>query len=204
MSEIRILIVEDDPLIAIDIEQTLNTLDFTVSGTAYSVDDALLQLKNNTPDAVLMDINLESEKDGVQLAQIINENYKLPFIFLTAHADKQTLEHAKKTKPAGYIVKPFDEKDLLVGLEIALYNFAQMQAQHKPQLLLHNVNKKIPTPLSDREFSVLCAIYDGKTNQQMADDLFVSVNTIKTHISNIYLKLDVVSRTAAIAKVRTL
>lgn len=203
MSEIRILIVEDDPLIAIDIEQTLNTLDFKVSGTAYSVDDAIYQLKNNTPDAVLLDINLESEKDGVQLAQIINEQFQLPFIFLTAHADKQTLERAKKTKPAGYIIKPFDEKDLLAGLEIALYNFAQKQAEHKPQLQLHQINKKILTPISDREFDVLCAIYEGKTNRQMADDLFVSVNTIKTHISNIYLKLDVTSRTAAIAKVRS-
>lgn len=203
MSEIRILIVEDDPLIAIDIEQTLNTLDFKVSGTAYSFDDAIHQLKNNTPDAILLDINLENEKDGVHLAQIINEQFQLPFIFLTAHADKQTLERAKKTKPAGYIIKPFDEKDLLAGLEIALYNFAQKQAEHKPQLQLHQINKKITTPLSDREFNVLCAIYEGKTNRQMADDLFVSVNTIKTHISNIYLKLDVASRTAAIAKVRS-
>lgn len=202
MSEIRILIIEDDPLIAIDIEQTLNNLDFTVSGTAYSVEDALHQLKNNTPDAVLMDINLDDEKDGIDIAEIINEKYQLPFIFLTSHADKQTLERAKKTKPAGYIIKPFDEKDLLAGLEIALYNFAQKQVQQKPSLNLHFINQKITTPLSEREFDVLCAIYEGKTNRQMADELFVSVNTVKTHISNIYLKLDVASRTAAIAKIR--
>jgi DNA-binding NarL/FixJ family response regulator len=62
MSEIRVLIVEDDPLISIDIEQILNNLNFIVSGTAYTVDDALVQLKNNTPDAVLMDINLDDER----------------------------------------------------------------------------------------------------------------------------------------------
>jgi DNA-binding NarL/FixJ family response regulator len=203
MSEIRVLIIEDDPLIAIDIEQTLNNLNFCVSGTAYTVDDALLQLNNNTPDAVLMDINLDDYKDGIDIAEIINEKFQLPFIFLTSHADKQTLERAKKTKPAGYIIKPFDEKDLLAGLEIALYNYAQKQAAAQSQLLIHNINKHLTTPLSEREFDVLCAIYEGKTNQQMANALFVSVNTIKTHIANIYFKLDVPSRTQAIAKVRS-
>jgi DNA-binding NarL/FixJ family response regulator len=203
MSEIRVLIIEDDPLIAIDIEQTLNNLNFCVSGTAYTVDDALLQLNNNTPDAVLMDINLDDYKDGIDIAEIINEKFQLPFIFLTSHADKQTLERAKKTKPAGYIIKPFDEKDLLAGLEIALYNYAQNQAAAQSQLLIHNINKHLTTPLSEREFDVLCAIYEGKTNQQMANALFVSVNTIKTHIANIYFKLDVPSRTQAIAKVRS-
>jgi DNA-binding NarL/FixJ family response regulator len=204
MSEIRVLIIEDDPLIAIDIEQTLNNLNFIVSGTAYNVEDALHQLKNNTPDAVLMDINLEDEKDGIDIAETINDKYQLPFIFLTSHADKQTLERAKKTKPAGYIIKPFDEKDLLAGLEIALYNYAQKQTAVQPHLLINNINKYIATPLSEREFDVLCAIYEGKTNQQMADALFVSVNTIKTHIANIYFKLDVPSRTSAIAKVRSM
>jgi DNA-binding NarL/FixJ family response regulator len=150
-----------------------------------------------------MDINLDDEKDGVDIAEIINEKYQLPFIFLTSHADKQTLERAKKTKPAGYIIKPFDEKDLLAGLEIALYNYAQKQFAAQPQLLIHNINKHLSTPLSEREFDVLCAIYEGKTNQQMANALFVSVNTIKTHIANIYFKLDVPSRTSAIAKVRS-
>ncbi len=203
MSEIRVLIIEDDPLIAIDIEQILNNLNFIVSGTAYTVEDALHQLKNNTPDAVLMDINLEDEKDGIDIAEIINDKYQLPFIFLTSHADKLTLERAKKTKPAGYIIKPFDEKDLLAGLEIALYNYAQKQTAAQPQLLINNINKHLATPLSEREFDVLCAIYEGKTNQQMANVLFVSVNTIKTHIGNIYFKLDVPSRTSAIAKVRS-
>ncbi len=204
MSEIRVLIVEDDPLIGIDIEQILNNLNFIVSGTAYSVEDALHQLKNNTPDVVLLDINLGDEKDGIDIAETINSIYQLPFIFLTSHADKQTLERAKKTKPAGYIIKPFDEKDLLVGLEIALYNYTQQLTANQPKLNLHTINKHLQIALSEREFDVLCAVYEGKTNQQMAQSLFVSVNTIKTHISNIYYKLDVTSRTAAIAKVRSL
>ena len=201
MLEIKVLIVEDDPLIAIDIEQILNNLNFRVSGTAYNPEDALLSLKNNTPDIVLLDVNLDSDKDGIHIAEIITEKYQLPFIYLTAHADKTTLERAKKTKPAGYIIKPFDERDLLAGIEIGLYNYSQLKLAQRPQLQLQNVNKNLKHPLSEREFVVLVSIYEGKTNEQMANEQFVSINTIKTHISNIYFKLDVSSRTSAIAKV---
>jgi len=105
--------------------------------------------------------------------------------------------------PAGYIVKPFDENDLLAGLEIALYNHASRQTALQPNLSFTLINKNCSQPLSEREFDVLQCIYEGKTNQQMADQLYVSINTIKTHIGNIYLKLDVPSRTAAIAKIRS-
>jgi DNA-binding NarL/FixJ family response regulator len=201
MIEIKVLIVEDDPLIAIDIEQILNNLNFRVSGTAYNPEDALLSLKNNTPDIVLLDVNLDSDKDGIDVAEIINEKYQLPFIYLTAHADKTTLERAKKTKPAGYIIKPFDERDLLAGIEIGLYNYSQLKMAQRPQLSINNINRHLKTHISEREFTVLAAIYEGKTNEQMASEQFVSINTIKTHISNLYFKLDVTSRTSAIAKV---
>ncbi len=203
MSEIRILVVEDDPLIAADIEQCLNNIDFRVSGVAYDPDEAFLQLKTNTPDAVILDISLGEEKDGIDIASIIHQEYHLPFIYLTSHADRGTLDRAKKTFPSGYVVKPFDEKDLLTSLEIALYNHAQKQTAANPQLSLVLINKHLPKPLSEREFDVLQHMYEGKTNNQMAEAMFVSVNTIKTHIANIYLKLDVPSRTAALAKIRT-
>jgi DNA-binding NarL/FixJ family response regulator len=201
MIEIKVLIVEDDPLIAIDIEQILSNLNFRVSGTAFNADDALQCLKNNTPDIVLLDVNLESDKDGINIAEIINEKYQLPFIYLTAHADKNTLERAKKTKPAGYIIKPFDERDLLAGIEIGLYNYSQLKMAQRPKLSLTAINKHLKNIITEREFNVLIAIYEGKTNEQMANEQFVSINTIKTHISNLYFKLDVNSRTTAIAKV---
>lgn len=201
MSEIRVLIVEDEPLIAIDIEATLNNIDFSVSGMVHTYDDAIAELKNNTPDIVLLDVNLEDEKDGIDIGTHIHEKYQLPFVYLTSYADKATLDRAKKTRPAGYIVKPFEEKDLLAGLEIALYNFSTRDDNSK--ISLASINKHIISQVSEREFDVLVGIYEGKTNQQMAEGLFVSVNTIKTHISSIYLKLDVTSRTGAIARVRS-
>ncbi len=201
MSEIKILVVEDEPMIAMDIEQTLNNIDFSVSAVVHTYQDALQQLETNLPDIVLLDVNLNDEKDGIDIGTFINEKYHLPFVYLTSYADKITLERAKKTRPAGYIVKPFEEKDLLAGLEIALYNFSTKDSS-QGSLSLININKHLLSAISEREFDVLIAIYEGKTNQQMADGLYVSVNTIKTHISNIYLKLDVASRTAALAKLR--
>ncbi|MFN8357784.1 MAG: response regulator transcription factor [Spirosomataceae bacterium] len=203
MSEIRILIVEDEPLIATDIEQCLDNLDFRVSGIAYDPTDALHELANNQPDVVLLDINLSSDQmDGIDLAQVVKEKYQIPVIFLTSYSDRPTLDKAKRTAPAGYILKPFDERTLLATLEISLYNFAQRQKYQQPPLLLEKINRKIPTPLTDREFEVLKQLHEGRTNQQMADELFVSVNTIKTHLNNLYLKLDANSRSMVIKRVR--
>lgn len=202
MKGIRILIVEDEPVIAADIKNCLTNIDFTVSAVVYNYEDAITELEKNTTDLVLTDINLGSEKDGINIGELINLKYHLPFVFLTSHADYSTINRAKKTKPAGYIVKPFDENDILVSVEIALYNYAQRSINTQPKLILSAINKHISKPLSEREFEVLQSIYEGKTNQQMAEFLFVSVNTIKTHIANIYLKLEVSSRTAALVKVR--
>jgi len=202
MSELKILIVEDEPVIAENIAMYLNNYDFTVSAIAYDDEEAISQLKHNTPDAVILDINLESQMNGIQIADHINKHYQLPFLFLTSYADRETLEQAKTVEPWGYIVKPFNEKTLLASLEIAISNFAQRSNQQVPQLSLSKINRHLISPLSEREFDVLQLIYAGKTNQQIAAAIFVSVNTIKKHIQNAYLKLDAASRATVIARLR--
>jgi DNA-binding NarL/FixJ family response regulator len=204
MSEIRILIVEDEPLIATDIAMHLDNIDFQVSGIAYDSDDALRQLQHNTPDAILLDINLNATLDGIEIAYLIKEKYQLPVVFLTSFSDRTTLDRAKKTDPAGYIVKPFDERNLLATLEISLYNFAQRQNYTLPQLSIDKLNRHLPTPLTDREFDMLRLLYEGRTNHQIADEACVSVNTVKTHINNIYLKLEATSRSTALRRLRSL
>lgn len=204
MSEFKVLIVEDEPIIAENIAVYLNNADFTVSGIAYDDEDAKKQLKSNTPDAVILDINLDSDEDGITIADFINKNYKIPFIFLTSYADRETLERAKAVEPWGYIVKPFNEKTLQASLEMAISNFAHRSNQHHPKLDLSKINKHVLIPLSEREFEVLQLIYEGKTNQQIADAIYVSVNTIKKHINNSYLKIDAVSRATAITRLRSL
>jgi len=204
MDEIRVLIVEDEPLIAENIAMYLNNHDFKVSGIAYDDEEAFGELKNNPPDAVLLDVNLESPKNGIDIAEYINSNNRIPFVFLTSYSDKTIVDRAKKTNPAGYIVKPFNEQTLYTTLEIALTNFASRANQHVPKLSLTRINQSLPSPLSDREFEVIQLIYDGKTNQQICDLLFIAMNTVKRHVTNAYFKLDVNSRSSAISLLREL
>lgn len=204
MDELRILIVEDEPIIAENISMYLNNNDFTVSGVAYDDEEALHQLQYNTPDAVILDINLGNERDGIAIAKMINSNYHLPFLFLTSYSDKETLDKAKSVEPSGYIVKPFHERTLLTSLEIAISNYARRHNRELPQLDFEKINKPLLSPLTEREFEVVRLIYEGKTNNQIASDLFVSINTIKVHIKNAYLKLDAETRTSAIVRLRKL
>jgi DNA-binding response OmpR family regulator len=124
MSKIRVLIVEDEPVIAENISMYLDNNDFEVSAIAYDSAEANEQLKNNTPDAAILDVNLESEEDGIDIAGNINRKYQIPFLFLTSYSDRETLQRAKAVNPSGYIVKPFNEKTLLASLEIAISNHA--------------------------------------------------------------------------------
>jgi len=204
MSEIQILIVEDEPVIAENIAHYLSNNDFKVFGIAYDDDEALMFLENGTPDAAILDINLGSQSNGIELAHLINERFRLPFIFLTSYADRQTIEKAKLVKPWGYIVKPFNEKSLLVNIEIAISNFAAAQNHGQPILSREKINKHLLSPVSEREFELLRLINEGKTNHQISEELSISINTVKKHINNVYIKLDAVSRSSAIVRLREL
>jgi len=204
VNEIRVLIVEDEPVIATNLSMYLNNNDFSVSGIAYDFDEAVLQLRQNTPDAAILDIGMELNDDGIHLAELINSRYKIPFIFVTSYADRETLQKAKRVEPSGYIVKPFNEKTLLASLEIAISNHANKINHTVPGLDLQRINKHLLSSLTEREFEVLQNIYVGKTNNQIAETLFLSVNTIKAHIKSSYLKLDTSSRATTINRLREL
>lgn len=204
MSKIRILIVEDEPAIAEHIAAYFDNPDFMVSGIAYDQEEAMEQLRDNTPDAAILDINLGSEGDGIRIAEELNSKYHLPFLFLTAHADKQTLDRAKGVNPGGYIVKPFNEKTLQASMEIAISNHARDLNLVLPPPVMEKINKYLLSPLSEREFEIAVLINEGLTNNQLAEKLFLSVNTIKSHLKSIYLKLDATSRYGVIIRLRQL
>lgn len=204
MNETKILIVEDEPLIAEDIAEALRRNDYAVSAIVYSKDDALAELDLNLPDVALLDINLNGGMEGIEIANTIAANYNIPFIFLTSYSDKATVASSKVTEPAGYIVKPFTEAGLYSSLEIALYNYAQKNKRNFPELKLSVINQHLASPVSEREFQLLQLIYDGHSNKQIAAKLFISLNTVKKHINNLYLKLEVTSHSSAVAKIREL
>jgi DNA-binding NarL/FixJ family response regulator len=197
MSKVNILIVEDEPLVAEDIAGHLEFLGFGVATIVHSGEDAVDYLKTHKPEAALLDITLSGTKDGIEVAEYINENNKIPFVYLTSHADRSTIDRVKSTHPGGYLVKPFDENDLLTCIELALSNHIQ-QTTNTRELTLDQINERISSPLSEREFEILLEMKSGKTNLALAEALFVSVNTIKSHLQNIYSKMDVKNRTEAL------
>ena len=120
-AEGRILIVEDEHIVAMGIKKMVKSLGYTVTGVASSGEDAISKAERTFPDVVLMDIMLKGNMDGVEAAGEIRERFDVPVVYLTAYSDNKILERAKKTEPFGYIVKPFDEKDLHSSIEIALH-----------------------------------------------------------------------------------
>ncbi len=117
----RILIVEDEAVVALDVQGRLRRLGYQVVGTAASYASALSQAAELRPDLVLMDIALRDGPDGIAAAERLRAELAVPVVFLTAFADVDTLERAKRVSPHGYIVKPFDGRDLRATIEIALY-----------------------------------------------------------------------------------
>jgi len=121
MAEGRILVVEDEHIVAMGIKKMLKNLEYTVTGVASSGEDAISKAESTFPDIVLMDIMLKGDMDGVEAAKEIRERLDVPVVYLTAYSDNKILERAKRTEPFGYIIKPFDEKDLYSSIEVALH-----------------------------------------------------------------------------------
>jgi CheY-like chemotaxis protein len=130
-AEGRILVVEDEHIVAMGIKKMLKNLGYTVTGVASSGKDAISKAESTFPDVVLMDIMLKGDMDGVEAAKEIRERFDVPVVYLTAYSDNKILERAKKTEPFGYIVKPFDEKDLHSSIEVALHK--HRKEKEKPE-----------------------------------------------------------------------
>ena len=123
-SAARILVVEDEGLIALDLRERLGNLHYQVSGVACSGEEAIRMAATDLPDLVLMDIRLDGPMDGIEAASRIRNALRLPVIYVTSHTDEVTLERVKQTEPQGYIVKPFTDQELHTCIEIARYRHA--------------------------------------------------------------------------------
>jgi len=121
MAKIRILIVEDESLVAKDIQNMLKSLGYEVLDIISTGEQAIQIAEEASPDLVLMDIVLKGEVNGIKAAEKIWENLSIPVIYLTAYTDEITLKRAKVTEPFGYIIKPFDERELQTIIEMAFY-----------------------------------------------------------------------------------
>lgn len=116
-----ILVVEDEGIVALDIEARLKGLGYTVTGVSQSGEEALRLIEASAPDLVLMDIHIQGERDGIDIACEVRARFRLPVVFLTAYSEDSTLQRAKRAEPYGYILKPFEERELKSIIEMALY-----------------------------------------------------------------------------------
>jgi DNA-binding LytR/AlgR family response regulator len=121
----NIIIVEDDFLIANFIQQSLITYGYNVIDICSSYDSFIASINATMPDIVLLDIRIDGEKSGIDVAEYLRDNESIPFIYISSLSDRKTIDTAKKTLPSAYLIKPFVEEDLYAAIEVALINFAQ-------------------------------------------------------------------------------
>ena len=140
MANAQILVVEDEGIIAKDIQNTLESLGYAVPAIASSGEEAIKKATETLPDLVLMDIVLTGHMDGVEAAGQIRDRFDIPVVYLTAYADNKTLQRAKITEPYGYILKPFSERELYTTIEMALY-------KHKMEKKLRESEQWLATTL---------------------------------------------------------
>jgi len=131
MTEAKILVVEDENIVALEIKKRLQKLGYIVPSVASTGEDAISKVEGILPDLVLMDIMLKGEIDGIDAAGEIRKRFNIPVVYLTAYSDEETLQRAKLTEPYGYILKPFEENDLRTTIEIALYRHQNLNGSKK-------------------------------------------------------------------------
>ena len=139
----EILIVEDESIVAQDILNRLTQLGYTVSAVVSSGEEAVEKAKKMYPDLVLMDIVLKGGTDGIEAAETIRARLNIPVVYVTAYADKKTLQRAKITEPYGYLLKPFEDRELHTAIEMALYKHEMEKKVRESQQWLATTLKSI-------------------------------------------------------------
>lgn len=170
MGKAKILIVEDEPIIAEDLKTKINKIGYQVIDVCYDFQSAVKIIDERTIDLILLDINLEGDKDGIDLAKYINETRDIPFVFLTSHSDESTLGRAKLTHPKAYLLKPFNESSLKSSLDVLLFNIASELGDKEDAFIMEKVGlehlklyfNKIKYLESDRNY--VQVHYDNKVH----------------------------------------
>jgi len=154
-SAYKIMIVEDEAIIALRLEQDLTTIGYNVVGISYSGEEALEKASSLGPDLIMMDIMLPGKFDGITVAKIVKSELNIPVIFLTAFSEDKIIERAKKAEPFGYILKPFQDREIKAAIEVAFYKVemekALKESEEKFRALANNANDGILIVAGDGE-----------------------------------------------------
>ncbi|MDC8000494.1 response regulator transcription factor [Aequorivita todarodis] len=197
---IRICIVEDDALILKSLQQMLNSTEgFKVSGAFLSAETALEGFSELLPDVLLLDIDLPGISGIEAIGAFKKLQPDLNIVMLTVHEESELVFSALRQGAVGYLLKGNHSKFLLNGIREVFEGGAPMSPSIA-RLVIASFKPSKENILSERELEVLQKLSNGTNNRQIADELFVSTNTIKAHIKNIYKKLHVNSRAEAVTK----
>jgi DNA-binding NarL/FixJ family response regulator len=185
----KILVVEDESIVARDIRQKLTGAGYEVTGLARDYDRALRLFNADIPDLIICDIYLKSKKTGIDFVERTRRIQPVPVVYLTAYSDDESVSNALNTQPSSYLVKPFTKKQLLATVERIINQE------------LNGVDKKLsripkPTP---RELQILSLIAEGNTSVKVAELLELSPETVQTHRKNMLKKYSVNSTVELVA-----
>ncbi|MDP3302094.1 MAG: response regulator [Sulfuricurvum sp.] len=153
MATTKVLIIEDDDVTALNLKMSLEKQGYEVIALADNSVSSLNKIKVYNPDVVLIDIALEGNDDGIDIARFIREKMPRPFIFLTAHCESDMLDKAKQTEPYGYIVKPFDPINLHTTIQMALHRFKEEQKRNSDTDELKNTQAHLEKLLYAKKLS---------------------------------------------------
>lgn len=177
----KILIIEDEIIIAESLRIFLKKNSYEVS-ISSNVDKAVESLQHESFSGVICDINLQDRMNGIEIIQKFHQlDQHGPVIFLTAYSNPQVMEHAEEVSPYAYILKPFNNQQLLTTLNLALKN--------RENYIQPTQDTSVTEKLSKREFEILQSLATGKTNKVIGKELCISKLTVDTHVKNIKEKL---------------
>lgn len=179
MPEVKILIVEDEKILAMGLKKKLENLGFSVTGLVSSGAEAIESVKKIQPDLVLMDIVIKGAMDGIETAEFIVNLYDIPIIYLTAYADDEMLARAEKTCPYGYILKPYKDGELKANIKMALYKH---NAQKGKVIDFEDIYHEVTRFLDENEGSFKECILEGES--------ITGPFNIDIGLKNIYISTD--------------
>lgn len=207
--KIKVLVVEDEIIVALDIQEAINKMGYDCFGIATSYNEVLEELEKDSPDIILMDINLENSINGIEIVERLHEqDIHIPVIYVTAYTDEKTIENAVRTNPVGYIVKPFNISELKASILLGISKTKSYEDFKSEYIKIgesyffdsHNQElfyNEMPIKLSKKERTLLSLLIEAKGNIVRFTDIenhiwdeYVTNSALRTLIYRLRAKLD--------------